>query len=188
MQATDPILGTDAILLKRLQGGDNDAWGQVTREYSPRLFGYLRQNLPTAEDAEDVLSETMAASVRAVQNFDGRAALSTFLYAIAYRKVADFWRRSASPTASLDNEAEGHELAQTDPDVHDRMDFEEALNRLPELSRQVLLLRYQVGLGVDEIAEVVDRSYKGTESLLSRARAQLREAMKGVHGDVATAD
>ena len=51
---------------------------------------------------------------------------------------------------------------------------------LPEISRQVLLLRYQVGLSVSEIAEVIDRSYKGTESLLSRARTQLRAALDRV--------
>lgn len=187
MQATDPVMGMDAILLQRLQRGDNDAWSTVIREYSPRLYGYLRQNLPTAEDAEDVLSETLAAAVRAVRSFDGRAALSTFLYAIAYRKVADFWRRS-TVTLSLDNQPEGHEVARHDPDVQERLEFESAINSLPEMSRQVLLLRYHVGLGVDEIAEVLDRSYKGTESLLSRARAQLRDAIKGTRGDVATAD
>jgi DNA-directed RNA polymerase specialized sigma24 family protein len=48
---------------------------------------------------------------------------------------------------------------------------------LPELSKQALILRYHVGLSVGEIAQVIDRSYKGTESLLSRARQQLRDAM-----------
>lgn len=181
MATTDgPSRGTDADLLKRLQGGDNGAWTSVTRDYAPRLYNYLRQNLPTADDAEDALSETMAAAVRAIANFDGRAALSTFLYAIAFRKVADFWRRTPH-TMSLDGGGERDSAQYTieDPDVGQRLEFEEALNSLPELSRQVLLLRYQVGLGVDEIAEVVSRSYKGTESLLSRARTQLRDAIEG---------
>jgi DNA-directed RNA polymerase specialized sigma24 family protein len=51
---------------------------------------------------------------------------------------------------------------------------------LPEISRQVLLLRYHVGLSVSEIAEIIERSYKGTESLLSRARSQLRAALERV--------
>ncbi len=172
--------GTDAELLKSLQGGDNSAWTAVTRDYSPRLYAYLRQNLPTAADAEDVLGETMAAAVRAVGSFDGRAALSTFLYSIAFRKVADFWRRNQNHSSlDLPHSDDGPEPGADDPDVGDRLDFEEALNSVPELSRQVLLLRYHVGLGVPEIAEVIGRSYKGTESLLSRARIQLRDAIEG---------
>lgn len=178
MSATDPgHQGTDAQLLRRLQRGDNAAWTDVARTYGPRLFSYLRQNLPSADDAEDVLSETMAAAVRAVANFDGRAALSTFLYSIAYRKVADYWRQTPH-TVSLDNESAPVLLAAKDPRIQERMDLEEALDRIPELSKQVLLLRYHVGLGVDELAEVLGRSYKGTESLLSRARMQLRDAIQ----------
>lgn len=177
MSVAEPRSGTDLTLLVRLQRGDNDAWTAIAREYSPRLLAYLRQNLPSSEDAEDVLSETLSAAVRAVGNFDGRAALSTFLYAIAYRKIADFWRKH-SHVKSLDSETETLEVVAPGPTTQERLEFEDALALLPETSRQVLLLRYQVGLGVDEIAEVLDRSYKGTESLLSRARGQLRDIMR----------
>jgi RNA polymerase sigma-70 factor (ECF subfamily) len=176
--ATDPERkGTDAELLKRLQLGDNAAWTEVTRVYGPRLYAYLRNSLPTAADTEDVLGETMAAAVRAIRSFDGASALSTFLYSIAYRKAADFWRRS-TPTTSLDDqESPAFEPVAKGTDMQERVQFMEVLDSLPEASRQVLLLRYDVGLGVDEIAKVIDRSYKGTESLLSRARMQLRDAL-----------
>lgn len=153
--------------LNQLQRGDNDAWAELTQTYSPRLFAYLRHNLPSMADAEDALSETLLAAVRALPTFDGNVTLSTFLYALAYRKMADFWRRRPL-TAELTETV----AARNGSGEH--AEFEELLNELPELSRQVLLLRYQVGLSVTEIAEVIDRSYKGTESLLSRARAQLR--------------
>ncbi len=178
MLAPEPRTGTDAELLKKLQRGDNAAWAQVTRDLSPRLYSYLRQNLPTIEDTEDVLSDTLTAAVRAIANFDGRAALSTYLYAIAYRKVADFYRRTPV-TDSLDHEDSTIVLVSKELDLQDRMLFEEAMQSLPDVSRQVLLLRYHMGLGVDEIATILDRTYKGTESLLSRARAQMREAMEG---------
>jgi RNA polymerase sigma-70 factor (ECF subfamily) len=173
-------MGTDAELLKRLQLGDNAAWTEVTRVYGPRLYAYLRNSLPTADDTEDVLSETMAAAVRAIRSFDGASALSTFLYSIAYRKAADFWRRSGPATSSLDDQdAPALEPVAKGTDMQERVQFLEVLDSLPEASRQVLLLRYEMGLGVDEIAQVIDRSYKGTESLLSRARMQLRDALAG---------
>lgn len=165
--------GTDRALLAKLQAGDDEAWTDLVRDYSPRLYAYLRRNLPSAVDAEDALSETLLAGVRAMPSFDGRVSLAAFLYALAYRKMADFWRRRRD-TAPL------HEtLAVHDPGIDggERAEFEQVLDSLPEESRQVLLLRYQVGLSVTEVAEVIDRSYKGAESLLSRARSQLRVAL-----------
>lgn len=161
----------EADLLRRLQQGDEVAWAELTRSYSPRLYSYLRHNLPSADDAEDALSETLLAAVRALPSFDGRVTLATFLYALAYRKMADFWRRRTDTMELYETVTVGNGAAE-------RAEFEEMLDSLPEASRQVLLLRYHVGLSVSEIAEVIDRSYKGTESLLSRARVQLRTALE----------
>jgi RNA polymerase sigma-70 factor (ECF subfamily) len=165
--------GVNSAFLRRLQAGDNAAWTELTRDYSPRLYAYLRRNLPSAVDAEDALSETLLAAVRAMPSFDGRVSLSAFLYALAYRKMADFWRRRHVTAPLLETVA----AADSGIDGGERDEFETVLNGLPENLRQVLLLRYQEGLSVTEVAEVIDRSYKGAESLLSRARSQLRTAL-----------
>lgn len=168
--------GNEAALLRGLQAGDEAAWTQLTHDYSPRLYAYLRHNLPSVADAEDALGETLLAAVRALPSFDGRVSLSAFLYSLAYRKMADFWRRRHATAPLLESVTAGTMGA---PGA-EHAEFEEVLDALPELSRQVLLLRYQVGLSVSEIAEVIERSYKGTESLLSRARSQLRAALDGM--------
>lgn len=165
--------GSERDLLYRLKSGDQHAWAEFTREYSARVYNYLLAKLPNSEDADDVLSETMLAAVKAVQTFDGRASLSTLIFAIAQRKAADFWRKRQQTTELL-------ETMQATPVVTDHLEFMEALNKLPKHSQEVLLLRYQVGLGVQEIADVIGRSYKAVESLLSRAREQLREALEDV--------
>jgi RNA polymerase sigma-70 factor (ECF subfamily) len=165
----------EAALLRRLQAGDEQAWVELTREFGPRLYTYLRHNLPNAADAEDALSETFLAAVRALPTFDGGVSLAAFLYSLAYRKMADFWRRRHVTAPLLESVA-----AAPDHVEGASAEFAELLDALPEISRQVLLLRYQVGLSVGEIAEAIDRSYKGTESLLSRARSQLRARLDGV--------
>jgi RNA polymerase sigma-70 factor (ECF subfamily) len=172
---------SETDLLHRLQRGDEAAWTELTQSYSPRLFSYLRHNLPSAADAEDALSETMLAAVRSMPNFDGKVALSTFLYSLAYRKMADFWRRRTD-TLEL------HETVPSGNGIADGAEFAELLDQLPEVSRQVLMLRYHVGLSVSEIAEVIDRSYKGTESLLSRARVQLRTVLEAADAEAGIGD
>lgn len=162
---------SEAELLRRLQVGDQLAWVEFTQQMRPRLLGYLRHNVPTQEDAEDVLGETMIAAVRSLKDFDGKASLSTFVFSLAYRKIADFWRKRQDTVALVEQQ-------RSPLGVNSKaVEFAEVLDQLPELSKQVLILRYHVGLSVGEIAQVIDRSYKGTESLLSRSRQQLRDAL-----------
>ncbi len=159
--------------VRRLKGNDAVAWSAfVTGTYSIRLYNYLLHRLPEYQDVEDVQQETMKAAVQAIQTFDGKVKLSTFLFSLANHKIADFWRRHRSSA----------ELKETYPDPapgmsDESIEFIETLNKLKEEHRQVLLMRYYVGLGVDEIARILGKTYKGAESLLSRARADLRKNM-----------
>ncbi len=171
MDAVTPGGQAEADLLRRLQAGDQYAWVELIQSMRSRLLGYLRHNVPTQEDAEDVLGETMIAAVRALKDFDGKASLSTFIFSLAYRKIADFWRKRQDTVALVEHQRSPLGVSSR------ALEFAEMLDQLPELSKQVLILRYQVGLSVGEIAQVIDRSYKGTESLLSRARQQLREVV-----------
>lgn len=155
----------------RLQKGDEKAWEELsTGEHGTRLYNYLRHKLPSQQDVEDVLHDTLMASVQAIQNFDGRVKLSTFLFSLAHHKLADFWRRRPD-TAELPETLVGPGLNQ------EGIEFVEVLQQLKDEHRQVLLMRYHIGLGVDEIATVLGKTYRGAESLLSRARAELRRAM-----------
>lgn len=165
-------------LIRRLKSGEQQAWAEYTREYGMRVYQYLRAHLPDPESTEDILNETMGAAVKAIQKFEGSSSLSAFTLALAQRKVADFWRKRQT-TQSL----EEHNLS-TLPAVNtqeeERLEFLEALSRIPQSSQEALLLRYQVGLSIDEIAKTMERSYKGIESLLSRARQQLHESLDDV--------
>jgi len=157
--------------LHLLKSGDNAAWKQLTDEWSPRLYRYLRYNLPGPDDVEDVLSDTMIAVVKSIGNFDGNVKISTFIYSIAKRKVADFWRRRKEVF-------ELPETVATSGPTSMGIELQEALDELPDASRQALILRYYVGMGVDEVAEVLGKSYKATESLLSRGRNRLQAVLK----------
>ena len=159
----------DSEFLRRLQEWDNAAWQQFTEEWNSKLYSYLKYNLRDDTEVDDVLMEIMSSLIQAVRTFDGKVSLSTFVYSIAYRKVADYWRRLRADTELMEWMSAG------DID-HTRIEVYEALAELPEQSQQALLLRYHVGLSVGEIAEVLGRSYKGTESLLSRVRRQFETA------------
>jgi RNA polymerase sigma-70 factor, ECF subfamily len=170
LESPETKIRSEAELLQQLKSQDEQAWAIVSHEYGGKLYNYLRHRLPSSQDIEDVLSETMLAAVRSIPTFDGNVTLTTYLFALANRKIADFWRRQQNTS----------ELPETLMDAglsSESMEFQEVLQRLRPNHLQVLLMRYHVGLGVDEIAKVLGVSYKSTESLLSRARMELRKAL-----------
>ena len=167
MHASNESGGSDLEFLHRLQNGDQQAWMTFHTEWTPRLYNYLRKNVPV-EDIEDVTSEVMTSLVRSVKNFDGKVKLSTFVYTITNRRVADFWRKKGrAQTVELSPSM----TAVTTPGPSSaRLEFEEVLKRLKLEERQILLMRYREGLSVQEVADSLGTSYKAAESRLSRAR------------------
>ncbi len=186
-KSADPVgsethpMERDGAFLQRLKQGDAAAWEELLDEWNPKLYTYMCYNTRTAEDAKDVMSETMLGLVQSIQGFDGKVNLSTFIYSIAYRKVADYWRKakrarefSLSPDA-----ANFHEDLRVAPPTSLRIEFHEAFAKLPRHAQQALWLRYHEGFSVAEVAEILGRSYKATESLLSRVRRQFQYAFLG---------
>jgi RNA polymerase sigma-70 factor (ECF subfamily) len=158
-------------LLRQLRCGDERAWTYLTTEYGhKKIYSYLCHRLPSPEDAQDVLGETLVAAVRSLPRFDGKVTLATYLFSLANRKIVDFWRRQR-PSAELTETLVDNRLSS------ETIEFQELLKKLRPAHLQVLLMRYHVGLGVDEIANVLGVSYKSTESLLSRARTELRKLL-----------
>lgn len=160
----------DAGLLRRLQEGDQVAWTKFYNKWAQPLYNFIRNSgIRDPLDIEEVMSETWLGAPRAIANFDGQnATLKTFLYSLARRKIADHWRRH-KPTEELPDALSQHDAPQ------ERLVLQESLAKMPEHEREVLLLRYHEGFSVSEIAEIMGRTYKGTESLLSRARRRLQD-------------
>lgn len=156
---------TELSLLQRLQQSEPAAWLQVVANWTPDLYTYLTYTMPLGTTAERLVNEVFQTFVEKIATFTPQISLTTYLYSIAYYKVADAWRRTvASDTYS--------------PMVYDATMFNlprelaEPLAELPELAQQVLFLRYQARLPFPVLAEVLGRSLKATDSLLSRILSQ----------------
>ncbi|MCB0130741.1 MAG: RNA polymerase sigma factor [Caldilineaceae bacterium] len=162
---------TDPEFLRRLQAGDERAWQQLLDEWQGPLYRYLCYNLPNAEIAQDVMGDTWMALVQAIKRFDGNVLISTFIYSLASRKVADYYRKH-KPTSELPES-----LTVAGPSS-DSLEFGEIFASLSPQYREALLLRYHFSMSVTEVAKVIGRTYKATESLLSRGRKELQDALE----------
>jgi RNA polymerase sigma-70 factor (ECF subfamily) len=149
----------------------------------------MRYNLPSVVDVDAILGETMTAIVESIMHFDGSISLRTFVYSIAAHKVADFYRhRQYTGQLAISKTTQpvlfGTEAgARTAPNLHAES-FYEILSQLPDQSRQAMLLRYRIGLSVDEIALILGQSYNATCSLLRQGQNQFEYAGVSVQSEL----
>jgi len=174
-------------------------------DHRAQLTGYCYRMLGSPFEAEDAVQETLVRAWRALDRFEGRAALRTWLFGIATNVCIDMLkarRRRALPMemgpSSPGDARPGEALAEhlwVGP-VHDdrvlpatgdpaeltveresiRLAFVASLQHLTPKQRATLILRDVLRWKTDEVAALLDVSVASTESLLRRARAVMAEA------------
>lgn len=183
----------DAEMLERLRGGDGAAMAELYDRYFDRVYSLVFNQVDrNREVAEDIVQETFLAALKSAKGFKGRSSAYTWLCSIAYHKVADHYRRQSRERKRMvsgidvdtvdDVENPGR---QPQPDsliesAETRQVVNEALSRLPWDYRQVLILKYVEEMSVQEISQVMDRSPKSIEGLLTRSRKALQTQLEGL--------
>ncbi len=181
----------DVELAARVARGDPHAFDEFYARHADLVFGFVFHLLEGARaDAEEVWQDTFLTALRALPRYEGRSRLGSWLCSIARHKVADRWRQLKQPARALSAMAPETlvELMDAGP-LPDQMlnqsatcaRVSEALAGLPPEYREALVARYAEGEPVEEVSRRLHRSYKATESLLSRARVALREALTRSH-------
>jgi RNA polymerase sigma-70 factor (ECF subfamily) len=177
-------------LVDKLRSGDSTAMEEFYNSYKDRLYSLVFQRVGRDQAiAEDLVQEIFLAALNSLDKFRGDSRLYTWLRSIALHKVSDFYRRQArvAKSGELTNGIDAMDPEQIeDPQsiAFAVIESEEtchivwqALFGLPRDYRQVLALKYIEGMPVQEISQVMGRSPKSVEGLLSRARKALRVSL-----------
>ncbi len=172
-----------------LRQRDPLAFRQLVETYSQRIYNLALKMLGDPDLAEDILQETFINAYRAIDRFEGRSHISTWLYRIAHNAVLMSLRKEkGSPDVqSLEEDVDLDTLAVADQwedgperrllqaELLEKMD--EALASLSESLRVVFVLRDIDGLSTAQTAEVLDLSETAVKSRLHRARLTLRKQL-----------
>lgn len=194
---TQPAIATatsrpsDGDLIRSAAGGDARAFHDLVDRHADNLFRLAVTLSRSRADAEDVLQEALVGAYRGLSRFDGRASVKTWLTQIVVRQSARMWNktRRAARAVAIDSSGgaatgaagTGPTLSRPSPEVHvdRRLDLMNAIDRLPDDHRQVILLREVQGLSYGEIAQALGVPQGTVESRLHRARAALKQRLKG---------
>jgi RNA polymerase sigma-70 factor, ECF subfamily len=202
-RAEDP----DAPLLAALRAGDEQAFATLVTRYHASLKRVARAYVSTDAVAEDVVQETWLAVIGALDRFEQRATLKTWLFHILTNKAKTrgVRERRSVPFASLaragdDEPAVSPDRFQREGDawpghwatpprpwedperrlasLEAREHLRAAIAALPSTQQAVLTLRDVEGLEADEVCELLDLSAGNQRVILHRARARVRTELE----------
>ena len=178
-------------LIQELRKGDEQAFKTLVETYQDIVFNTAIGIVQNAEDAEDVAQEVFIRIFRSIHSFKGESKLSTWIYRITTSCALDLIRskKSKKRFAFLQRLfGEGNVPIYEVPDFYHpgvAMDQKEnasklfkAISQLPENQKVAFTLHKLEDLSYQEISEVMQTSISAVESLMHRAKQNLRKILE----------
>lgn len=171
---------TNDVILKAQQG-DTAKIGVLFQRYHQSVFRYLYYRVNDLHIAEDLTSEVFMRMLRALPDYRFQGvSFQAWLFQIARNLSVDYFRRASShPNVELQENLVG-----SDPDPAATAEnslasesLRKALAQLPSEQREVLVLRFILGLPITEVALVLKRSEDSVKGLQRRGLITLRERL-----------
>lgn len=164
-----------ATAVRRAKAGDDDSLRFLYLRYADNVYGYVCSIVRDEHDAEDVTQQIFAKLTTALQRYEPRSVpFSAWILRIAHNAAIDSLRaRRAVPceevrSPDLEDSSIARERAQ---------DLQEAIAQLPDEQREVIVMRFVLGLSPREIADRMGRSEDAIHGLQHRGRVTLRREL-----------
>jgi RNA polymerase sigma-70 factor (ECF subfamily) len=190
-------------MLRVRDADDSTAFAELVERYQHRLIGIMHHLVGNADEAEDLAQEVFLRVYRTRKRYHPQAKFSTWLFTIANNLALNTLRsRQRKPVVPLPAQESGplgarpaeQMVADRGQPPGSRLQQQElaavirrALNGLNERQRMAVVLNKFEDMNYAEIAEIMGLTTKAVKSLLSRARAALRESLASyILMDIAT--
>ncbi|MEQ9306863.1 MAG: RNA polymerase sigma factor [Marinoscillum sp.] len=181
----------DKSFVHAIAQGNENALEQLYKAYSDRVYNTLLSYTKSAEDAEELLQDVFVTIYNSASGFEFNSSISKWIYRIAVNKALDFLRKKNSQKRSgiftslyvKDSTEIKHESPEF---VHPGVQMENkenakflfrAIDTLSENQKTAFILTQIEGLPQKEAAEIMNQSRKGVESLVQRAKVNLKKEL-----------
>ena len=171
----------EAALIKRLVNRDMQAFERLYEEYRKKLSHFIANLVNKPQLVEEVFNDTMMVVWQKIGDFAGASKLSTWIFAIAYRKAIRARSKIDEPVSDY---AFAHNLQDNDTeDAFNKSRLRQLLNKAMETlsfeHRTVINLTYFEGLHYCDIAEIMGCPIDTVKTRMFYARRQLRKSLGG---------
>jgi len=177
---------SDSQLVARAQVGNQDAFAELVRRHSDRVFRLALSILGRefAAEAEEVAQEVFLKVHHALASFRGEAEVSSWIYRITFNQAVNLKARARYRRPHLDDTALS-QVETAEPGPHSLLEtaqrdqsLSECIATLPEVYQSALGLYYWMGASVAEVAALLDVPENTAKSYLHRARQLLDGMLK----------
>jgi len=187
------VVGVEAEVAQ-LRRGDLDALSALLTRYQNRLYRYLLRLVREPATAEDLFQQTWVRVAEKIRRYDSRRSFEAWLFAVARNLAIDHLRRLKPE--SLDEPAPGDPtgapavagLRSADPPPLEGILAREragrlaaALGELPVIYREVLSLRFEEEMKLEEVATVLDAPLSTVKTRLRRGLESLRHTLQSLY-------
>jgi RNA polymerase sigma-70 factor (ECF subfamily) len=180
----------EKFLIEKLKQGDESAFKKIVETWQDMVYNTAIGILQNAEDAEDVAQEVFVQVYESIKGFKAESKLSTWLYRITVSKSLDHLRKKKRKKRFAYIQSifgANNEMVVDKPDFHHpgvTLDNKEraavlfeAIAQLPTNQKIAFTLNKLEGLSYQEISEVMNTSISSVESLIHRAKNNLRKLL-----------
>ncbi|MFT5213910.1 MAG: RNA polymerase sigma factor (sigma-70 family) [Patiriisocius sp.] len=182
--------------IKKLQKGNQIAFGQLLDAYQQKVFGTCISLIPNKEDAEDVSQEVFIAVFKSIHQFKENSKLSTWIYKIATNKCLEFIRKkNAKKRFSFMQTILGNEIPLDKTSYFTEVNHPgillenqeksalifKAIDTLTESQRIIFTLAKIDEKSYQEIVEITGKSLSSVESILFRAKKALQQKLENFY-------
>jgi RNA polymerase sigma-70 factor (ECF subfamily) len=172
---------SDEALMLAYAGGDVAAFEQLYARHRGRLYRFLLRQLRDPALADELFQDAWQRVIAARAGWTPEAPFGTWLYRIAHNRLADHWRAlQHRPPAPVDGDERTARIPDHDTPERTLSEFEQrrrlqlALDELPAEQREVLLLRLEQELTLEEIGAITGVGRETVKSRLRYAMDKLR--------------
>ncbi|MEK5236834.1 sigma-70 family RNA polymerase sigma factor [Paenibacillus sp. FSL L8-0470] len=159
--------------IRRAQAGDSEAFIQLVKGLERQMYSMAKSIVRNDEDCADIMQETVMKAYKALSGLKEPAFFNTWLFRILINECNMILRRR--DRVIVMPEPPEHLLISSS--FGGDMDLRNAVNRLEEISRTIVILHYYQGLTLQEIAGLLELSESAVKTRLHRARKTLYESL-----------
>lgn len=175
----------EVLLVKHAQKGDENAFANLYRQYNQRIYRYVFSRVGDQVSAEELTSQTFLAALEGLASYRNNGKFSSWVFSIARNKIVDFYRSQKRMGISID---EQFIAVMVNPQIMDRIEAKERaeilaglIRKLPKDRKELLRLRFVVGLKYKEIAEITGRRTTAVKKAIYRLLDDLRQSLEKDH-------
>jgi len=169
-------------IIIRAQQGDSQAIGEIYECYRINIFRYLYYRTGDGQTADDLTSEVFLRMIRSLSSYRKQeVAFLAWLFQIAHNLLTDHYRKM-SYRNHLELEDQQMVLHESGSHPHgearlNSLALRQALERLNEEQRDVIVMRFVTGMPISEVAQALNKSEDAVKGLQRRGLAALRDVL-----------